>query len=146
MLNNKPSVCIVGSGPGGAISAIELARSGLFRVILVDLDKITDASEDSDNILKSLSTINTGYPFGQEVTRGFGFGGGSRLWHGVLTKLDDQDWSLLDSRVNKTLSNFNLSTIQEKQKKRDFIKKIMKYSFLMGFTSIAGFYYMSKKS
>ena len=104
MLNNKPSVCIVGSGPGGAISAIELARSGLFRVILVDLDKITDASEDSDNILKSLSTINTGYPFGQEVTRGFGFGGGSRLWHGVLTKLDDQDWSLLDSRVNKTLS------------------------------------------
>lgn len=49
-------------------------------------------------------------------------------------------------RVNKTLSNFNLSTIQEKQKKRDFIKKIMKYSFLMGFTSIAGFYYVSKKS
>jgi len=104
MLDNKPSICIVGSGPGGAISAIELARSGLFRVILVDLDKITDASEDSDNISKLLSTINTGYPFGQEVTRGFGFGGGSQLWHGVLTKLDDQDWSLLDSILNKPLS------------------------------------------
>jgi hypothetical protein len=104
MLDNKPSVCIVGSGPGGAIAAIELARSGLFRVIVVDLDKITDISEDSRNISKLLSAINTGYPFGQEITRGFGFGGGSQLWHGVLTKLDDQDWSLLDSRVNKPLS------------------------------------------
>ena len=49
-------------------------------------------------------------------------------------------------RVNKTLSNFNLSTIQEKQKKRDFIKKIMKYGFLLGSASVAGFYYISKKS
>lgn len=104
MLNNKPSVCIVGSGPGGAIAAIELARSGLFKVILVDLDKITNYSDDSGNISKSLSTIISGYPFGQEITRGFGFGGGSQLWHGVLTKLDDQDWEIFDSKVNKPLS------------------------------------------
>ena len=50
-------------------------------------------------------------------------------------------------RANKTLSNFNLSVIQEREKKRDFMKKIMKYSFLLGsVASVAGFYYISKKS
>lgn len=49
-------------------------------------------------------------------------------------------------RANKTLTNFNLSVIQEKDKKRDFIKKIIKYGFLLGSASVAGFYYISKKS
>lgn len=49
-------------------------------------------------------------------------------------------------RANKTLSNFNLSVIQEINKKRDFIKKIIKYGFLFGSASVAGFYYISKKS
>jgi len=49
-------------------------------------------------------------------------------------------------RANKTLSNFNLSVIQERDKKRDFIKKIIKYGFLLGSASVVGFYYMSKKS
>ena len=49
-------------------------------------------------------------------------------------------------KANKTLSNFNLSVIQEKDKKRDFMKKIIKYGFLLGSASVAGFYYISKKS
>ena len=49
-------------------------------------------------------------------------------------------------RANKTLTNFNLSFIQEKDKKRDFIQKIIKYGFLLGSASVAGFYYISKKS
>ncbi len=49
-------------------------------------------------------------------------------------------------RANKTLSNFNLSVIQEKDKKRDFMKKIIKYGFLLGSASVVGFYYLSKKS
>jgi len=49
-------------------------------------------------------------------------------------------------RANKTLTNFNLSVIQERDKKRDFIKKIIKYGFLLGSASVAGFYYISKKS
>ena len=50
-------------------------------------------------------------------------------------------------RANETLSSFSISFINEKQEKRDFIKKVMKYGFL--FSSIAGFagyYYVSKKS
>ena len=49
-------------------------------------------------------------------------------------------------KANKTLSNFNLSVIQEKDKKRDFMKKIIKYGFLLGSASVVGFYYLSKKS
>jgi hypothetical protein len=50
-------------------------------------------------------------------------------------------------RANNTLTSFNQTVIQEKQAKRDFIKKVMKYGFLLG--SVAGFsgyYYISKKS
>jgi hypothetical protein len=105
MIDNKPSVCIVGSGPGGAIAAIELARSGKFRVILVDLNKISDANGETNEISELISTCNVGAPFVQNVTRGLGFGGGSQLWHGVLTKLDEEDWGLLDSRLNNNLSS-----------------------------------------
>ena len=50
-------------------------------------------------------------------------------------------------RTNNTLSGFNQSVIQEKQKKRDFIKKVMKYGFLLGSVAgVAGYYYVSKKS
>jgi hypothetical protein len=50
-------------------------------------------------------------------------------------------------RTNNTLSGFNQSIIQEKQKKRDFIKKVMKYGFLLGSVAgVAGYYYVSKKS
>jgi len=50
-------------------------------------------------------------------------------------------------RAIKTLSNFNQSYIQEKQEKRIFIKKVMKYGFLLGSVAgFAGYYYVSKKS
>jgi len=50
-------------------------------------------------------------------------------------------------RAIKTLSNFNQSHIQEKQEKRIFIKKVMKYGFLLGSVAgFAGYYYVSKKS
>jgi hypothetical protein len=50
-------------------------------------------------------------------------------------------------RTNNTLFGFNQSIIQEKQKKRDFIKKVMKYGFLLGSVAgVAGYYYVSKKS
>ncbi len=50
-------------------------------------------------------------------------------------------------RVNDTLSSFNHKVIQERQSKRDFIKKVMKYGFLLGSAAgAAGYYYVSKKS
>jgi len=50
-------------------------------------------------------------------------------------------------RVNNTLSSFNEKVIQERQAKRNFIKKVMKYGFLLGSVAGAtGYYYLSKKS
>ncbi len=50
-------------------------------------------------------------------------------------------------RANNTLSFFNQSVIQEKQSKRNFIKKVMKYGFLLGSVAgVVGYYYVSKKS
>jgi len=50
-------------------------------------------------------------------------------------------------RTIKTLSNFNQSYIQEKQEKRNFTKKVMKFGFLLGSVAgFAGYYYVSKKS
>lgn len=50
-------------------------------------------------------------------------------------------------KANNMLSSFNQTFIQEKHEKRDFIKKLMKYGFLFGsIASVAGFFYVSKKS
>jgi hypothetical protein len=66
--------------------------------------------------------------------------------------LYDKNMILIDQlkcseRENNTLSSFNLSFIQEKEQKRNFIKKVMKYGFLLSSVAgIAGFFYVSKKS
>lgn len=66
--------------------------------------------------------------------------------------LYDKNMILIDQlkcseRANNTLSSFNLSFIQEKEQKRNFIKKVMKYGFLLSSVAgIAGFFYVSKKS
>ena len=50
-------------------------------------------------------------------------------------------------KANNMLSSFNQTFIQEKQEKRDFIKKLIKYGFLFSsVASLTGFFYVSKKS
>lgn len=83
-------ICIVGSGPGGAVVALELAKSPDFEVILVDCDRLA-ASFDKDF---RLAKDESSYLSFQTV--GYGFGGTSNLWHGVLTRLDDEDLSAIE--------------------------------------------------
>ena len=98
----KPKVCIVGSGPGGGIAALELANSGMASVIVVDTDQIsTPNSQPEEN---KLEADNLGHPFNQEITRGFGYGGSSNLWHGVLTTLDEEDWGFIDLAAGAEIS------------------------------------------
>lgn len=99
----KPRICIVGSGPGGGIAAFELAKSGKATVIVVDTDQIT--SLYSQVVEKKLEAVNLGHPFNQETTRGFGFGGSSNLWHGVLTTLDEEDWKFIDLAAGDKISD-----------------------------------------
>ena len=103
MLNKaRPIVCIIGSGPGGSIAAMELAKSGMFDVIIVDIDFISNKYKQ--NKFEELQATYSGHPFNQEHTRGFGFGGGSNLWHGVLTRLDNDDLATLDEQAGYPVS------------------------------------------
>jgi hypothetical protein len=38
------------------------------------------------------------------VTRGFGYGGSSNLWHGVITELDEEDWRFIDLAAGEGIS------------------------------------------
>ena len=98
----KPRVCIVGSGPGGAIAALELARSSSATVIIVDTDQI-DAPYSQPAETK-LQEVNMGASFNQEVVRAFGYGGSSNLWHGVFTKMDEEDWRFIDLAAGAEIS------------------------------------------
>lgn len=98
----KPRVCIVGSGPGGGVAALELAKSGRATVIVVDTDRIARPYSQSEEI--KLDAVNMGHPFNQEITRVFGYGGSSNLWHGVITKLDEEDWRFIDLAAEDEIS------------------------------------------
>lgn len=81
---------------------MELAKSGKVTVVVVDTDQVTISYSQAEE--KKLETVSRGHPFNQEITRGFGFGGSSNLWHGVLTTLDEQDWQILDSAAGSDIS------------------------------------------
>ena len=98
----KPRVCIVGSGPGGGVAALELAKSGRATVIVVDTDQIATPYTQSEE--NKLEAANMGHPFNQEINRGFGYGGSSNLWHGVLTTLDEEDWRFIDLAAGAEIS------------------------------------------
>ena len=100
--STKPSVCIIGAGPGGGILAIELAKSGQVEVIVIDVDSIDREYQQASSI--ELMTNYTGHPFGLNRTRGFGFGGSSNLWHGLVTQLDDKDWEGIDKLAGAKIS------------------------------------------
>lgn len=99
---NKPVICIVGSGIGGGILALELLKTNNFRVKILDNDALNGRfSQDSQ-----LESMNVGHPFlVPHPTRGFGFGGTSNLWHGVLTALDELDWILMESELSLILKS-----------------------------------------
>jgi choline dehydrogenase-like flavoprotein len=98
----KPSICVIGAGPGGAILAIELAKSGQVEVIVVDIDGINEEFDQASSV--ELIAKYTGHPFGLVKTRGFGFGGSSNLWHGLLAQLDRNDWEGIDKLAGVQIS------------------------------------------
>lgn len=103
MINNcKPIICIVGSGIGGGILALELAKYNNFIIKVVDTDVISKKYSQQNERVLSYRLV--GQSFNQNATRAFGFGGSSNLWHGLITKLDDVDWSLLDMFAGHSIS------------------------------------------
>ena len=71
----------------GGILARELVLEK-FNVTIMDVDKLANSY---DNGLTLPINIEKTY-FSDEKPIGYGFGGTSNLWHGVVGDFDDSDW------------------------------------------------------
>ena len=71
----------------GTVIALELQKKSDDEIILLDCDSLTQSFDHNLNLEKR---------FNQKVedlqTTGYGYGGSSNLWHGVLTDLDKEDY------------------------------------------------------
>jgi choline dehydrogenase-like flavoprotein len=88
-------ICIVGSGVAGSILALELAERGACEVTVIDIDNLSrpftrDLRLDVKFDESSFGNIRQ--------TTGYGFGGTSNLWHGVLADLDEEDYEVINER------------------------------------------------
>jgi GMC oxidoreductase len=99
-IKKKIKVCISGAGAAGGILALELSKQDLFEVVLLDLDTIADRVEPLPLVAK-FDRSSASF----DETRGYGFGGSTKLWHGVLTNLDDSDWQQIDDAAESKISN-----------------------------------------
>lgn len=92
-------ICILGSGAGGGILALELSRIFDGEICLIDIDSGDERPENT-------APLETEYisDLDHTGTRGFGLGGGSNFWHGVVTTLDQSD-----SKANDDEAGVNLS-------------------------------------
>ncbi len=81
-------VCIIGSGPAGSILALELSKQEHTAVVLIDCDSVRKDFTKGLELAKIVSPN-----IARRKTVGYGFGGTSNLWHGVLTCLDEEDWA-----------------------------------------------------
>lgn len=81
-----PQVCIIGSGPGGAFAAVELAKAGLSVLVIEAGTEVPDS--DQGKTIDRLEVIGGAKP-------NFGFsrqiGGSSNLWAGRVTPLEKID-------------------------------------------------------
>ena len=85
------SVCIIGSGAGGGLVALELlSQKKDVKIEIVDVDDITKKYCQNDELNfqfdSSISLKNT---------YSKGAGGSTNKWHGVITKFDEHDISLM---------------------------------------------------
>ena len=80
-------ICILGSGIAGSILASELSKNN--DVTVIDCDSLDKPFNTNFDLTKT-----TDVNLERENVVGYGFGGTTNLWHGVLTSLDSEDMKL----------------------------------------------------
>jgi choline dehydrogenase-like flavoprotein len=80
----ESDICIVGSGMGGGTLALRLAEAGLQPLVIEAGSETPDPS--------AAGIVHTGRPFGLDQSRAIELGGGTNLWHGVVSPLDRRDF------------------------------------------------------
>ena len=83
------SICILGSGMGGSVLALSLVKKSNIKVTIIDCDSLNNSFRSDTCLEKKIEE--------QFQTVGYGFGGTSNLWHGVLSKLDSEDFMYSDN-------------------------------------------------
>jgi len=91
-------ICIVGAGTAGIILALELNELTDHEIILLDCDNLNNSFNYNFDLKKYFYNN-----YQKSKTTGYGFGGSSNLWHGVLTNLDDEDFLYINKIANKNI-------------------------------------------
>ncbi|MFL2552072.1 MAG: GMC family oxidoreductase [Gammaproteobacteria bacterium] len=92
-------ICIIGSGFSGGVLASEISEDSKIKVTLLDCDDISKKFDNSLDLKKNKSSYLS------FNSTGYGFGGTSNLWHGVMTFLDDCDYESISSMIKIDLKN-----------------------------------------
>ena len=93
-------ICIVGAGTAGTILALELNKLTNHEIILLDSDDLTKSFNYNFDLKKFFFNNHKIYK-----TTGYGFGGSSNLWHGVMTNLDDEDFDYINKVTKRNIKN-----------------------------------------
>lgn len=100
-IKRKKTICIIGCGMAGGIVAQFLSKKK-FNLIIIDSDKL-QKKYSGIGPYKKFRFFN----FGKQISksRGFGYGGSSNLWHGVITELEKSDLDKLNKIAGSKVSN-----------------------------------------
>ena len=90
-------ICILGSGLSGSILASELSKKN--HVTIIDCDSL-DKPFNTNFDLTKITDVN----LKRQSVAGYGFGGTTNLWHGVLTNLDSEDMKVMDELTQTCIS------------------------------------------
>ena len=86
-------ICVIGAGVAGSVIALDLAQKRDRRVTLLDIDRLSDKYSKANKL--ELNIDDSSF-LNHLQTTGYGYGGTSNLWHGVVTRLDPEDYDILN--------------------------------------------------